>query len=61
MKQIYTLFSSFTLFILDSWMFNAINSSKMKNLKLFKNFQERRKLFKDNKMFFKNQGQNGFW
>ena len=28
--------------------------------KIFKNFQGRRKIFKDNKMFFKNQGQNAF-
>ena len=55
------LFGSFTLFILDSWMFNAINSSKMNNLNLFKNFQERWKIFKDNKVFFKNQGYNEFW
>jgi len=27
MEQIYTLFYSFTLFILDCWMFNVINSS----------------------------------
>jgi len=32
----------------------------MKNFKIFKNFQGRRKIFKDNKMFFKNQGQNAF-
>ena len=31
------------------------------NKKLFKNFQGRRKDFKDNKMFFKNQGHNEFW
>jgi len=31
-----------------------------KNLKIFKNFQGHRKVFKDNKMFFKNQGQNEF-
>ena len=37
MEQIYTLFCSFTSFILDSWMFNAINSSLMKN---FLNIQE---------------------
>jgi len=30
----------------------------MKNSQLFKNFQERRKIFKDNKMFFKDQGHN---
>jgi len=31
MEQIYTLFCSSTLFNLDSWMFNVINSSVMKN------------------------------
>jgi len=61
MKQTCTLFCSFTLFILDPWMFNVINSSKMNNSKLFKNFQGRRKVFKDNKMVFKNQGHNEFW
>jgi len=38
MKQIYTLFCSFTLFILDSSMFNVINSSKMNNLKTIQEF-----------------------
>jgi len=28
---------------------------------MFKNFQEHRNIFKDKKMFFKNQGQNAFW
>jgi len=37
-------------------MFNIINSSKMNNLNLFKKFHGRQKIFKDNKMFFKNQG-----
>ena len=37
MEQIYTLFFSFTLFILDYWMFNVINSSLMKS---FYNIQE---------------------
>ena len=46
--------------IVYSWMFNAINSSNMNNLNLFKNFQVRRKIFKD-KMFFKNQGHTEFW
>ena len=32
MDQICTLFCSFTLFILDSWMFNVISISKMNNL-----------------------------
>ena len=32
----------------------------MNNLHLFKNFQGRQKIFKDNKMFFKNQGHNEF-
>jgi len=32
----------------------------MNNLNLFKNFQGRRKRFKDNKMIFKNQGHNEF-
>jgi len=31
MEQIYTLLCSFTLFILDFWMFNVYNSSEMKN------------------------------
>jgi len=38
MKQIYTLFCSFTLFILDSWMFSAINSSTMNNFKSIQEF-----------------------
>ena len=38
MKQIYTLFCSFTLFILDFSMFNVINSSKKKNLKTVQEF-----------------------
>jgi len=38
MKQIYTLFCSLTLFILDSGMFNAINSSKMNNLRNIQDF-----------------------
>jgi len=42
-------------------MLNVIDSSKMKNWKLFKNFQGRQKIFKDNKMFFENQGHNEFW
>jgi len=33
LKQIYTLFCSFTLFVLGSWMSNVINSSKVNNLK----------------------------
>jgi len=33
----------------------------MNNFKLLKNFQGRRKTFKDNKMFFKNQGRKVFW
>jgi len=36
MEQIYTLFCSFTLFILDFWTFNLINSS----FEIFQNFQE---------------------
>jgi len=32
----------------------------MKILKILKNFQGRRKIFKDT-MFFKNQGQNAIW
>jgi len=32
----------------------------MTTLKIFKNFQGHRKILKDNKMFFKNQGQNEF-
>jgi len=32
----------------------------MNNLKFFENFQGRRKIFKDNKMLFKNQGHNEF-
>jgi len=30
-------------------------------LKIFKNFQGRRKKFKDNNMFLKNQGHNAYW
>jgi len=60
MEQIYTVFCSFTLFIINSWMFSVINCWKMNNLKT-KNFQERRKILKDNKMFLKNQGHNAFW
>jgi len=56
MEKIYTLFYSSTLLTLDSWMFNVISSSKMNSVKTFKNFQGRRKIFKDNKLFFKNQG-----
>jgi len=41
-------------------MLNVINSSKINNLNLFKNFQGRRKKFKDNKMFFKNLGHTRF-
>jgi len=37
MEQIYALFWSFTLFVLDSWIFNLIYSSSME---LFKNIQE---------------------
>jgi len=33
----------------------------MKILKILINFQGRRKKFKDNKMFFINQGHNVFW
>jgi len=43
------------------WIFNVINSSQMNNLNLFNDFQGRRKIFKNNKMFFKNQGHNEFW
>jgi len=57
MEQIYTWFCSFTLFILYSLMFNVINSL-MNN---FLNIQGHWKIFKDNNMFFKNQGQNVFW
>ena len=60
MEQIYTVFCSFTLFIINSWMFSVINCWKMNNLKT-KNFQERRKILKENKMFLKNQGHNAFW
>ena len=42
-------------------MFNVINSSEMNNLKTFKNFQGRRQTFKENEMFFKDQGRNKFW
>ena len=41
MKQISTLFCSYTLFILESWMFNVINSSKMNNLKTIQEFSRR--------------------
>ena len=37
MEQIYTLFCSCTLFILDSWIFKLINSSP---IKIFKNIHE---------------------
>ena len=43
MKQIYTLLCSFTLFILDSWMYNVINSSKMNSLKTIQEFSKTRK------------------
>jgi len=38
MKQICTLFCSFTLFILDWLMLNVINISKMNNLKTIQEF-----------------------
>jgi len=38
MEQIYTLFCSFTLLILHSWMFSVINSSKMYGLKTIQEF-----------------------
>jgi len=38
MEQIYTLFCTFALLILDSSMFNAINSSKMNSLKAIEEF-----------------------
>ena len=42
MEQIYTLFCSFPLFILDCWMFNVINSSLFN-----KNFVKYSRIFKD--------------
>ena len=38
MEQISTKFYSFTMFILDSWMFNVINSSEINNLKTIQEF-----------------------
>jgi len=39
-------------------MFDVINSSIMNN---FATFRARRKILKDDKMFFKDQGQNQLW
>ena len=44
-KQMYTLFCSFTLFIFYSWMFNVINSSKMNNLKTIQEFSKTTRCF----------------
>jgi len=38
MEQISTKLYSFTLFILDSWMFNVINSSEINNHKTIQGF-----------------------
>jgi len=56
MEQIYTLFYSFTLFILDSSIFNLINSSEMNNLKTIQeisrtpeNIQGQQDIFQESK------------
>jgi len=56
MEQIYTLFYSFTLFILDSSIFNVINSSEMNNLKTIQeisrtpeNIQGQQDIFQESK------------
>jgi len=41
-------------------MLNVINILVMNNFKTFKNFQGPWKIFKDNKLFFKDQGHNQF-
>ena len=47
MKRFYTLFCSFTFFILDSYRFNTINSSKINNLVTIQEFSKRQIIFKD--------------
>jgi len=37
------------------------SSLSMKNLKTIQEFQGRRTIFKNSKMFFKNKGHNEFW
>jgi len=56
MEQIHTLFYSFTLFILDSSIFNVINSSEMNNLKTIQeisrtpeNIQGQQDIFQESK------------
>jgi len=51
MEQIRTLFCSFTLCILRSWLFNETNSSKMNKFENYSRLQGRPKILKDDKMF----------